>query len=113
MEAGPEHGCALGRGREEGGHIQDHLADTAGRRLLPPERDPRPAARGRECPVVRRLADDPLGPEDVARDGQAAHHPWITDVLLNLTSLRALPAPPRALTQTASCGERRRSSHAG
>jgi hypothetical protein len=88
-EAGPEHDCALGPGREERGHLENHLADRAGRRLLPPDGDSRPAARRGQRPALWRLADDPFRPEDVDRDRQAAHHPWITDVRLNLTSLRA------------------------
>jgi hypothetical protein len=40
--------------------------NRARRRLLPPDRHPRRAARGRERPALRRLADDPLRPEDVA-----------------------------------------------
>ena len=51
-------------------------------RLLPPDGHPRPAARGRERAALRRLADDPLRPQDVARDGRAAHHAGVADVHL-------------------------------
>ncbi|MEC4018628.1 hypothetical protein [Streptomyces sp. H27-D2] len=40
----------------------------------------RRAARGRERRALRRLADDPLRPEDMAGDGRAAHHAGIADV---------------------------------
>ena len=33
---------------EERGHLPGHLGDRAGRRLLPADRHPRPAARGRQ-----------------------------------------------------------------
>ena len=41
-------------------------------RLVPADRDPRPAPRGRQRRALRRLADDPLRPEDAARDRRAA-----------------------------------------
>ena len=41
----------------------------AGRRLVPADRDPRPARRGREPRALRRLADDPVRHQDAARDG--------------------------------------------
>ena len=40
-------------------------------------------ARRRERPALRRLADDPLGPEDLARDRRAAHHARLVDVHVN------------------------------
>ena len=43
-------------------------------------RDARPAARGRQRPALRRLADDPLRPQDVAGDGRAAHHARLAHV---------------------------------
>jgi hypothetical protein len=51
-------------------------------------RDPRPAPffgmwLGRYA--VRRLAHDPLGPEDVARDRRAPHHARLTHVQLTLS----------------------------
>ena len=56
------------------GDLAGHLGDRAGRRLVPADRHPRPAARGRERRALRRLADDPLRPEDAAGDGRAARH---------------------------------------
>ena len=41
--------------------------------LLPADRDPRPAARGRQRRALRRLADDPLRAQDPARDRRAPH----------------------------------------
>ena len=55
------------------GAVAGHVGDRAGRRLVPPHRHPRPAARGRQRPALRRLADDPVGPQDLARDRGAAH----------------------------------------
>ena len=40
-----------------------------GRRLVSPDAHPRRDARGRQLADLRRLADDPLGPQDLARDG--------------------------------------------
>ena len=54
------HGRAVGRRREGRGRVAGHVGDRAGRRLVPAHRHPRPAARGRERPALRRLADDPL-----------------------------------------------------
>src|SRR3954454_4235690 len=48
---------------------------------MPPHAHARPDARGCERPALRWLADDPLRPEDVARDGRAADHTRIADVL--------------------------------
>ena len=63
------------------GADQDHLGDRAHRRrLLPPDRDPRPAARGRQRPALRRLADDPVRPEDLAGDRRGAHHARLAHV---------------------------------
>ena len=45
------------------------LADRTRRRLLSSHRDPRPDARGCQRPDLRRLADDPLGSQDLARVG--------------------------------------------
>ena len=60
--------CALERRREERGHLAGHLGDRAGGRLVPADRDPRPAPRGRQRRDLRRLADDPLRAEDPAGD---------------------------------------------
>ena len=59
---------------QERGHLAGHLGDRAGRGLMPADRHPRPAARGRQRRALRRLADDPLRPEDAARDRRAADH---------------------------------------
>ncbi len=66
--AGPELHRPLERRREERGDLAGHLGDRAGRRLVPADRHPRPAARGRQRRALRRLADDPLRPQDAARD---------------------------------------------
>ncbi len=49
-------------------------------RLLPADRHPRPAPRGRQRSALRRLADDPLRPQDAAGDRRDAHHPRLADV---------------------------------
>ena len=79
--ARPELHGAVGRRREERGHLAGHLGDRAGRRLVPADRDPRPAARGRQRRALRRLADDPLRPEDAAGDGRAADHARLAALL--------------------------------
>ena len=66
------------------GHHPDHLGDRAGRRLLPAGGHPRPAARGRQRRALRRLADDPVRPQDLAGDRRAAHHARLADVRLSL-----------------------------
>ena len=62
------------------GALAGHLGDRAGRRFVPVDGHPRPAARGRQRRDLRRLADDPVRPQDAARDRRAAHHPRFTDV---------------------------------
>ena len=62
------------------GASRGDLGDRAGGGLVPTARHPRPAARGCQRPAVRRLADDPLRPQDLARDGSAAHHPRLAHV---------------------------------
>ena len=57
-----------------------HLGDRAGRGLLPADRHPRPAPRGRERRALRRLADDSLRPEDAAGDGRATHDAGLAHV---------------------------------
>ena len=69
-------------GGEERGHLEGHLGNRARRRLLPSNRDPRRAARGRE-----------LRPEDVARDGRVAYHAGIAAIWLSRPSRRGA-APP-------------------
>ena len=56
------------------GAIAHYLGDRTGRRLVPSRRHARPVARRRERRAVRRLADDPLRVEDLARDGRSPHH---------------------------------------
>ena len=73
------------RRREARGDLAGHLGDRAGRRFLPADRHPRPAARGRQQRALRRLADDPLRPEDAAGDRRAAHD----------ARLAALPEAPQ------------------
>ncbi len=68
------------------GDLADHLGDRAGRRrLVPPHRHPRPAPRGRARRALRRLADDPLRPQDVARDRRAADDARIAALRLRVT----------------------------
>ena len=59
-----------------------------GRRLVPSDAHPRPDARRRQLADLRRLADDPLGPQDLARDGRAAHHARIDSLQLTATDGR-------------------------
>ena len=80
--ARPELPGALERGREGGRALPGDLGDRAGRRgLLPAPGHPRPAARGRQQRTLRRLADDPLRPEDAAGDRRAADHPGLAALL--------------------------------
>ena len=67
----------LERRRQGRGDLAGHLGDRAGRRFVPADRDPRSVARGRERRAVRRLADDPLGSEDAARDRRDTDHAGI------------------------------------
>ena len=67
------------RGQGAGNH-PGHLGDRAGGRLLPADGRARPAPGQRERRAVRRLADDPLRPEDAAGDRRAAHHTRLADV---------------------------------
>ncbi len=46
-----------------------HVGDRRGGRLVSPHLDARPDARGRQLADLRRLADDPLGAQDLARVG--------------------------------------------
>ena len=64
------------------GHVAGHLGDRAGRRLVPAAADPRPAARRRQRADLRRLAADPVGPQDLARDRRGADHPRLAHVQL-------------------------------
>ena len=50
--------------------------------------DPRPAARGRERRTVRRLADDPVGSEDAARDRGGPDDSGLADVRARLDRVR-------------------------
>ena len=68
------------RRRQERRHVEGHLADRAGRGLLLPHRDPRRAPRGGQPSALRRLADDPFGTEDLARDRRTAHDAGIAPV---------------------------------
>ena len=65
---GPELSGAVGRGREGGGDLAGDLGDRAGRQFMPADGHPRSAARGRQQPALRRLADAALRPQDAARD---------------------------------------------
>ena len=65
---------ALVRRRRGRRHLAGHLRDRAVRGLVPAHGDPRPASRGGERRAVRRLADDPVGPEDADRDRRGPHH---------------------------------------
>ena len=70
------------------GDVAGDLGDRAGGRLVPPDAHPRPDARGRQLADLRRLADDPLGPQDVARDGRAAHDARLAHVRLSTRTTR-------------------------
>ena len=70
------------------GDLEGHLGDRAGRRLMPADRHPRPAARGRQRRALRRLADDPLRPEDAAGDRGVAHDAWLAALFGSLRSGR-------------------------
>ena len=68
-------------------------------------RHPRPAPRGRERPALRRLADDPLRPEDLARDRRAAHHARLAHVHLSV-GVRSVPAPRQSESASRSVASR-------
>ena len=57
------------------GHVASDLGDRARRRLVSAHRDPRPAQRQRPGGALRRVADDPVRAEDLARDGRDASPP--------------------------------------
>src|SRR5258708_3242742 len=78
--APPELRGEMERGRRGGGHVGGDLGDRARRRLLPAAGDPRSAPRGRERRALRRLADDPLGPEDAAGDRRGPDNAGLADV---------------------------------
>ena len=65
--------------RDEGAS-RGHVGDRTGGRLLPPGADARRAAPGRQPRDLRRLAHDPVGAQDLARDGGAAHHTRVAHV---------------------------------
>src|SRR5438552_6135296 len=71
--ARPELQGSVERGREARGDLEGHLGDRAGRRFMPADRHPRPAARGRQRRALRRLDDGPLRPEDAAGNRAVAH----------------------------------------
>src|SRR6202049_4170605 len=62
-----------GGGRQERRDLGGDVRDRADRRLLPPDRHPRSAARRRQQSALRRLADGPVRPQGAARDGRATH----------------------------------------
>ena len=55
-----------GPAAEQAWHLPGDVGDRAGRRLVPADRGPRSAAPGRPGRALRRVADDPVRPEDVA-----------------------------------------------
>ena len=59
---------------ERAWHVPGDVGDRAGRRLVPPDRGPRPTAAGRTGAALRRVADDLVRPEDVARNRGDADH---------------------------------------
>ena len=59
---------AVGSRRRAGRNVAGDVGDRAGRRLVPPDGGPRSAAAGRAGRGLRRVADDLVRPEDVARD---------------------------------------------
>ena len=66
-------------------HLARDVGDRAGRRLVPADGHPRPAQRIGSRGDLRRLADDPLRPEDVAGDRRDPHHPRLADVRRSMT----------------------------
>ena len=64
--ARPELHSPVERRREGRGNPEGHVGDRADRRFPQPAGDPRPAARGRERTALRRLANDPVRPQDPA-----------------------------------------------
>ena len=77
----PELQRPVERRRQGRGHFEGHLGDRAHCRFVPADRHPRPAARGRQRRALRRLADDPLRPQDAAGDRGVAHDAWLAHVL--------------------------------
>src|SRR5580692_4518141 len=61
-----------------------------GRRLVSSDPDARPDARRRQLADLRRLADDPVGSQDVARDGRGAHHARLPPVQLTMRQLSVI-----------------------
>ena len=55
-----------GPAAEQAWHLPGDVGDRAGRRLVPADRDPRSAAPRRPGRALRRVADDPVRPKDVA-----------------------------------------------
>src|SRR5205823_4142138 len=79
----------------------------------PPDRHPRPAARGRQRPALRRLAADPVRPEDAPRDRRVAHDTRVTALLPSLAdrlTLRSEEARPRSRDDVALASARVRLS---
>ena len=74
------HAHPVERGRRTGGHVASDLGDRTRRRLVPADRDPRPAQRRRTARALRRLADDLVRLEDLAGDRPDPHHPRLADV---------------------------------
>ena len=59
---------------KERGTVAGHLGDHPGTGLMSIDGDPRRAPGGRQRAALRRLAHDPLRPQDMARDRRAADH---------------------------------------
>ena len=93
--AGPHHGGVLQRRGEGRRSVQGDVGDRTGWGLVPPHVDPRPAARGRQRPALRRVADGPVGPQDVARVRRTARHAGFAHVRVSATSRAGPSTLPR------------------
>ncbi len=78
--AGAELHRVVERRGEGRGTVEGHVGDRAGRHLLPAQGYPRRALRRRQQRALRRLADDPVRPQDVPGDGRPARHPGLAAV---------------------------------
>ena len=97
------------------GDLAGDLGDRAGRRLLPADASPTTSCRGRQQRALRRLADDPLRPQDAARDRRAARHARARCATPARAASSAVEAEPEPVERpqpepapARRCGRRRR-----
>ena len=62
------------------GHVPSDVGDRTRRRFVSADRDPRPAQRHGTPRALRRVADDPVRVEDLARNRPDPDHSRLTDV---------------------------------